>query len=309
MAQTNPTLKQFRYLVALADQKHFRHAAESCGVSQPTLSVQIQILEDVLGTRLVERARGAVNLTPTGREIVERARQILLETQAISDFAAMAEHGLAGTIRLGVKATLGPYLLPRVVAALHREHPDVKLYICEGVPNKLEDELSTGLHDLILAQLPVHKSDFVVQRLFREPLFLAVSSDHALARKSDVSVRDLKGLPVLSLAPDYHLHDQVHALCEDYGADLIRDYEGTSLDALRQMVSMNMGTTFLPSLYAQSEVSKLGDVVTLPVRDRSVSRSIGLVWRKGAGKSATYANLASFIKNIVGRDFENLIPE
>ncbi len=101
--------------------------------------------------------------------------------------------------------------------------------------------------------------------MFREPILLAVSSDNPLAQKKSVSTMELKGLSVLSLSPEYHLHDQVHTLCNDFGAEVMRDYEGTSLDALRQMVAMNIGVTFLPALYAQSEVSKLGDVVALPI--------------------------------------------
>jgi LysR family hydrogen peroxide-inducible transcriptional activator len=303
------TLKQFRYLVALSDHAHFRRAAEFCGVSQPSLSVQIQNLEEALGTRLVERARGGVIFTPVGRDVLTRVRRVLLESQAIKDFTTSAGHGLAGTIRLGVKATLGPYLLPRVVAALHREYPETKLYVREGVPNKLEDELKAGLHDVILAQLPVHSTDLITLRLFREPILFAISADHPLASKTDVSIQDLKGLPVLSLAPDFHLHDQVHALCEEFGAQVVRDYEGTSLDALRQMVSMNMGTTFLPALYAQSEISSLGDVVTRPLRRRNISRSIGLVWRKGAGRSSAYSELADFIKEVISRDFNSLTLE
>ncbi len=145
--------------------------------------------------------------------------------------------------------------------------------------------------------------------MFREPILLAVSSDNPLAQKKSVSTMELKGLSVLSLSPEYHLHDQVHTLCNDFGAEVMRDYEGTSLDALRQMVAMNIGVTFLPALYAQSEVSKLGDVVALPITGRRISRSIGLVWRKGAGRSSIYQGLADFIRETIKRDFEVLVLE
>jgi LysR family hydrogen peroxide-inducible transcriptional activator len=229
--------------------------------------------------------------------------------QSIKDYAAAAVQGMTGTIRLGVNATLGPYLLPRVLAALHREHPDTKLYIREAKPTSLETELGTGIHDVILAQSPIHNPDFEAAPLFTEPIFLAMSADHPLAGRAFVSVADLKGLPVLSLSPGYHLHDQVHALCESFGAQLIRDYEGTSLDALRQMVAMDMGTTFLPALYAQSEISRLGDVVTIPLKGRRISRSIGLVWRKGAGRSSGYADLADFIRDVVQKEFRVLAAD
>lgn len=309
MSTSDLTLKQLRYLVALHDLKHFRHAAEFCGVSQPSLSVQLQNLEMVLGSKIVERGRSGVFFTPVGREVVARARKVLIEAQAIVDFTTVSEQKMAGTIRLGVKATLGPYLLPRVAAALHKQHDDMKLYIREGIPAHLESELVNGLHDVILAQFPLANSDIITQHLFREPILLAVSSDHPLAKKDSVTLQDLKNLPVLSLAPDFHLHDQVHALCKDYGANVIRDYEGTSLDALRQMVAMNMGATFFPALYAKSEVSDLGDVVALPIKGRSVSRSICLAWRKGAGKAPIYQNLATFIRQVIKTDLKGIVME
>jgi LysR family hydrogen peroxide-inducible transcriptional activator len=301
------TLKQLRYLCALADMGHFRQAAEACGISQPSLSIQLQNLEDTLSTLLVERGRGGVVFTPIGREVVARARRILTDSQAIVDFATEAQKGLAGTIRLGVKATLGPYLLPKIVSALHTIHPGVKLYIRESLPNRLEAELVDGTHDLILAQLPVNNSDLFTQRLFREPILLAMSREHPLASHTSVTLADLKGLSVLSLSPDFHLHDQIHALCDDHGAHMIRDYEGTSLDALRQMVAMDMGVTFLPHLYTKSEVVADGDVVALPIKGRSITRSVGLVWRKGAGRASSNEKVAQVFHDTIRADFDGLI--
>jgi len=148
-----------------------------------------------------------------------------------------------------------------------------------------------------------------VERLFREPVYLAVSRDHPLARQKTVGSEDLNGLAILYLTPDYHLHDQVHALCEEYGAKLVRDYEGTSLDALRQMVAMNIGATFLPALYAHSEIRGDADVVTKSLSNRQVSRSIGLVWRKGAGRAPAYRAIADAIRQVTSASFPMLVPE
>ncbi|MGB0630519.1 MAG: hydrogen peroxide-inducible genes activator [Alphaproteobacteria bacterium] len=309
MPDSKVTLKQFRYLVALADTGHFRQAAERCGISQPSLSVQLQNLEGTLGLQLVERGRSGVFFTPAGREIAERGRNVLMGVQDIVEFAQTARHGIAGTIRLGVKPTLGPYLLPNVVKTLHRRHPDLKLYVREGAPHELEHELSQGVHDVILAQLPVTQAGLATERLFREPIYLAVAADHPLARRREVTIKDLKGLPVLSLSPDYHLHDQVHALCEDFGASMVRDYEGTSLDALRQMVAMDMGATFVPALYAASEIARGTDVVALPLKGRAISRSIGLAWRKGTSRAAAYGDIAGVIRDIARSDFRMLTLE
>ena len=302
------SLKQFRYLVALAETGHFKQAATRCGISQPSLSVQIQNLEDALGTRLVERGR-AVVLTPVGREVVERARTILLDVQSLADFASASQHKMVGTIRLGVKPTLGPYFLPNVVAALHRAHPELKLYIREGSPQELESELARGVHDVILAQLPIKTDGLVAERLFREPIYLSVSAAHPLATQETTTTKDLKGLPILSLAPDFHLHHQVHAICQEFGATLIRDYEGTSLDALRQMVAMEMGATFLPALYVRSELPDTSDVVVRKLEDRALFRSIGLAWRKGAGRAKTYTDIAAVIRSLLPEQFDMLVLE
>jgi len=309
MTEAAPTLRQLRYLVAVADAEHFRHAAERCGITQPSLSVQLQNLEALLGSRLVERGRSGVILTPIGRDIVERSRRILFDVQGIVDVSAAAAQHLVGTIRLGVAPTLGPYLLPRVVAALHSQHPELKLYIREGAPHALEQELLHGVHDVILAQLPVAAQDLVTERLFREPIYLALAADHPLAARAVVEIADLRGLPILSLAPNYHLHDQVHALCEEFGATLVRDYEGTSLDALRQMVAMDMGVTFLPALYVQSEIGRSNDVVARALKGRQISRAIGLVWRKGAGRATAYQTIVAVIRSVVRTQSDDSVAE
>lgn len=304
------TLRQLRYLVALEETRHFREAAESCGISQPSLSVQIKTLEEALGQTLVERGRGPVQLTLSGREIARRGRDMLDAAQSIMDLSVTLGTGLAGTIRMGTSATLGPYLMPHVVGELHRSHPDLRLYIREAAPRDLMRQLAEGTQDLILTQLPVQGSGFDVARLFREPLSVALPSDHALLAKDNLEGDDLTGTTVLSLSPAYTLYDQISALCNETGAHLSRDYEGTSLDALRQMVAMGMGLTFLPALYVRSEIDGRAaeDVVTRPFRGRRFSRSVGLVWRKSAGAEVAYSRLADIIRG-TARRFSELVIE
>ncbi len=303
------TLRQLRYLVALDDTRHFRRAAEQNGVSQPSLSAQLQTMESTLGVRLFERSRAGVVPTPVGREVVQRARRVIDDVQGIAEFTAGAQHGLVGTIRLGAKPTLGPYLLPHVVRRLHRAHPDLRLYVRENAPRELEFELTRGVHDVILAQLPLAGGDLTVTRLFREPLYLAVAADHPLAGREAVEPRDLAGLQVLSLNPHYHLHDQIGALCEEFSAQLLRDYEGTSLDALRTMVGMGMGVAFVPALYALSEIPDHGEVVVKPIKGRSIARSIGLAWRASAGRADTYQEIAVTMREVAAQTFKVLTIE
>ncbi|MEM7722624.1 MAG: hydrogen peroxide-inducible genes activator [Pseudomonadota bacterium] len=303
------TLRQLRYLIALEETQHFREAAESCGISQPSLSVQIKTLEEALGLTLVERGRGPVRLTLAGREVSRRAREILDATQGILDLSVTLQSGLGGTIRLGTSATLGPYLMPHVVGDLHRFHPDLRLYIREAAPRDLLRELNDGVHDLILTQLPVSGATLSIARLFREPLSLAMPADHPLTTKETLDGPDLTDQTLLSLSPAYTLHDQISALCVETGATLSRDYEGTSLDALRQMVAMNMGLTFLPALYVESEIAgRAQDVVVKPFRGRRFSRSVGLVWRTASGAGPAYERLASAVRDTAGR-FPHLVIE
>lgn len=303
------TLKQLRYLLALGEAQHYRRAAEMCGISQPSLSAQIQNIEDALGVHLVERSRSGVALTPVGREVATRARRIIDEVQSLTDFTSGAQRGLVGTIRLGAKPTLGPYLLPHVVARLHKDHPELNLYVRESAPRELEHELARGVHDVILAQLPVAGAELVTERLFREPLYLALASDHPLASEEKLKPSQLKGLDVLSLTPQFHLHDQITQLCNEFGARPLRDYEGTSLDAIRLMVGMGMGAAFLPALYSGSEITARSEVVVKKLSGKTITRSIGLVWRKSAGRAEAYKKIGDVIRGVIARNFKDLIVE
>jgi len=294
---TMPTLKQLRYLVAVADTLHFRRAAEAAHVSQPTLSGQLQELEERLGVRLVERSRARVLLTPAGKEIVARARVVLQDVQEIMD---MAQHGhrlFGGILRLGVIPTLGPYLLPHILPELHAAYPDLKLYVREGMPAALLQVLEEGSLDLLLFPLPVVGKNLNSARLFREPLVIAAARDHRLARKPYVERSDLQGETVLALERGHRLHDQVRELCEEFGAEISLDFEGTSLDTLRQMVGMGMGLAFLPALYVRSEIPGDGDVIIRPMRPRPPTRIIGTIWRRHSVQSKDYITLSDFVRD------------
>jgi LysR family hydrogen peroxide-inducible transcriptional activator len=301
------TLKQLRCLAALAETRHFRRAAEAVGVSQPSLSAQIQNLEAALRVRLVDRVRAGVSLTPAGRDIAERARRMIDEERAMIDFAGAASTGLAGTIRLGAAPTVGPYLLPHLVAALHRKDKALGLYVREDAPHSLEQDLARGDHDLLLTPLPPSSADFASEILFREPLYLAVAADHPLAQVEAPSLKDIKGERVLALSARHQLHDQVADICEAAGAKIDRDYEGTSVDALRHMVGMGMGVTFLPALYAHSEIRAKSEIALKRISGRLFVRSIALVWRKGAGAARRYRDIASLARDVARQRFSDVL--
>jgi LysR family hydrogen peroxide-inducible transcriptional activator len=302
------TLRQLRYFLALAETGHYRKAAERVGVSQPSLSQQILRLEGALGLSLVERgARGAI-LTPAGREVLAQGRRVIDEAEALGALAQASRTGGAGTIRLGASPTLGPYFLPHVVGQLRRDHPGIKLVIRDAPPLVLQEELLEGRHDLILAQLPVRSGDLTVARLFREPLKLAVAQDHPLAGQGKVTDGDLVGLDILALPPGYPLHSQIATLCEEVGAQLRQEYEGSSLDALRQMTALGMGASFLPALYAGSEVRpETGDVALLRFRNDRFMRSVGLAWRRRAAQGALIDRVTAVIRSVAQTRFKGVL--
>ena len=178
----------------------------------------------------------------------------------------------------------------------------------DGAPSDLLQDLLSGVHDVILTQLPVNSSDVIVLRLLREPLHLAVAFDHPLAKKDVVEDDDLKGKNVLVLSRRFILHSQIEELAKEIGANLLYDYEGTSLDAIRQMTAMNIGVSFLPSLYAASEVPRLGgDVAVIPYRPGRLHRSIGLVWRASSGHHRAFNFIADVICNVARAEFSGLV--
>ncbi len=289
------TLRQFAYLVALADYRNFRRAADSMHVAQPTLSQQLRALEARLGVTLVERNESPVQLTPVGREIVLRARRLLLDVRDIENLSMRARSGMGGTIRFGVTPTLGPYLMPGIVAALHRAYPDMRLYVREGIPDEQSRELARGELDMILSPLPVSGSALHIEPLFREPLHIVCPPDHPLAAAGSLCKQDLAGVGFLSLDRLHHAYRQVREVCDEVGAELLEDYQGTSLDALRQMCGSGIGFAILPELYLRSEAGGADMIRRLDMTDWSASRSIAAVWREGAAYADSFRIIADAI--------------
>lgn len=289
------TLRQFTYLVALADYRNFRRAADAVHVAQPTLSQQLRSLEARLGVTLIERNESPVQLTPIGREVVARARRLLIDVKDIEDMAKRAKTGIGGTIRFGVTPTLGPYLMPKIVAALHRLYPDMRLYIREGIPDEQVRELARGELDMLLTPLPVSGSVLHIEPLFREPLQIICPQDHPIAKADLVRKQDLAGAKFLSLDKQHHAYRQVREMCDDFGAILLEDYHGTSLDALRQMCGSGLGFAILPELYLRSEVGGEDMIKRLNLADWSASRTLAAVWREGAAYSDNYQIIAEAV--------------
>lgn len=301
------SLKQIQYFAAVAEYGSFRQAAFRLNITQPTLSNQVASMEKALKIQLFERSRKGITTTPQGRELLLSARRVLEEAQGFTTQAALLSGGGMGTYRLGVTPTLGPYLLPHILSPIHDRYTDLKLYVREDAPSDLETGLINGQHDLILSTLPIMSNELVVAPLFREPLKLAIARDHRLAKKKRINRMDLLGEPVLTISEHHLFHKQITDLCERVGAVVRRDYEGTSLDTLRQMVVMGMGVAFLPALYAKSEIRSSKELRVADVDGINVVRNHALVWRNTSPVRNFYRALADEIQTIVESSLSDII--
>ncbi len=280
------TLQDLRYLVALVDHGHFGRAAEACHVSQPTLSTQIKKLEGQLGVTLLERTNKSVHVTAVGEDVVARARQILLDVEAIMSVGRQVSGPLSGAFSLGVIPTLGPYLLPWLVPALKKDYPELRLTIREDLTAHLLDRLASHHLDAALVALPVSEDRVESLALFDEPFWFAEPrrADGRLAEDAGggpatgavMTEDDLRGKKLLLLTEGHCLRDQALAICGTGDRDAEGDFRATSLETIRQMVATGMGSTLLPAMACGDFRSP---AVTAHPLEGGVGRRIGLVWR------------------------------
>ena len=278
-------LRDLKYLVALADHKHFGRAAAACYVSQPTLSTQIKKLEDELGVPLVERAPRKVMLTPAGRDAAERARRIVAEVEQMKEAARRSQDPEAGTVRLGMFPTLGPYLLPHVVPRIRARFPHLELLLVEEKSDVLLSRLREGKLDAGLLALPVADDQLHTEFLFEEPFVLAVPESHPLAQCGSLTLAELSHQQLLLLEDGHCLRDQALDVCRLSGANEKSEFRATSLETLRQMVAADVGITLLPTLAVKPPVARSPNIHLLGFSDSHPSRRIAMVWRKSSAMS------------------------
>ena len=305
MNRSRPSIRQIEYFIAIAEVLSFNRAAKRLNVSQPTLTAQIVALEEALGLQLFERSRSGTVLTAVGRELLPVARRVVEEFQGLVDQAESVSRGPAGTYRLGVTPTLGPYLLPHILPPLHHLYSALKLSVREDAPRDLEAGLASGAHDLILTALPIDDTRLTVTPVFREPLKLVLSADHRLANRKHINRRDLEGDAVLTIDEHHHFHRQIEQLCRRLGAHLLRDYEGTSLDTLRHMVVMGMGVAFLPALYIRSEIHRPRELRVTTLQGEVIERTHALAWRASSPARQLFRDIAREIRIIAARSLSD----
>ena len=293
------TLKELRYLVALADQGRFVRAAQACHVGQPTLSTQLKKLEDYLGVTLFERNKHHMLPTPIGEEVIERARAALDVVDEIHQLARYGHDPLSGTLRLGVFPTLGPYLVPHLLPTLRNSCPKLRLLLREDLTANLLERLRQRHLDTLLLALPVQGDDLQSMALFREPFMVAVPAGHALEKRQQILERELASENVLLLEDGHCMRDQALAICGSRTPGQWEELKATSLETLRQMVAAGVGCTLLPALAAMPGVGSVRQAHELvqirPFAPPVPTRTIGLVWRSRYSRQKTVERLAEVI--------------
>lgn len=273
----NMTLKQFRYVDALARQGHFGRAADVSAVTQPALSMQIRDLEASLGTALFERRPREVRLTEFGETFVDRARAILRAVEELEDLARAAGERLSGRLRIGVIPTIAPYFLPRVIAALSRHYPELDLQLRETTTAKLLQEIADGRLDTAIVALPVSEPSLVEVPLFSEDFVLVRHRDEA--GKPVPSREMLREMRLLLLEEGHCFRDQALSFCDMAGARPKELLDGSSLATLVQMVGSGIGVTLIPDMAVAVETGS-APVAVARFAGPQPSRSVGMVWRK-----------------------------
>ena len=291
---TNLTLKQFRYFEALAQHRHFGHAADASGISQPALSMQIKDMEADLGVALFERGPRHVRLTRFGEEFAPRVRDILRSVDEVSDLARLSQNTLSGRLRIGVIPTIAPYLLPSFIGQLTHDHPTLDLQIRETLTPRLIEELAQGRIDAAIVALPVSEPSFEEVEIFEENFVLIrpdIDADRAVP-----DAADLAKMQLLLLEEGHCFRDQALAFCSMRSPLQREELDGSSLSTLVQLVGAGIGVTLIPDM-AVSVETRSANVSVARFKGVQPKRTIGMIWRK----TSPLADQFRLIADIVAR--------
>jgi LysR family hydrogen peroxide-inducible transcriptional activator len=291
-----PTLKQLQYLVALKDHGHFGKAAESCFVTQSTLSAGLREIESLIGVTLVERTRRVVRFTPLGLKIAEKARRILREAEELADMARAAGQPLSGELRMGVIPTIAPFLLPSLLPELRREYPDLRLFLREETSQAACDSLHRGQLDCVLLALPYGCGDVDSAELFEDRLFVAFPPGLANVPPASIPPDWLDGEQLLLLEDGHCLKDHALAACNRPELRAEAAMLGTSLHTLIQMVDNGLGLTMVPAMAIDAGLLTGTGVLVRPLESEHAARRIALIWRKNSPREKEFQLLAEALK-------------
>ena len=276
-------LRDLSYIIAVAETHHFGKAAERCYVSQPTLSGQIKKLEEDLGVVIFERTNRSVEITPIGEAILEHARQIMEQADAIRQLALANQDPLAGPLRIGAIPTLSPYLMPLILMPLKTEHPQLKLILSEEMTDTLLKRLHNHEIDAALLATSVEEQELDSMTLFNEPFWLAHPRDHAFYNKEEISRADLEKTELLLLSDGHCLAKQAMEVChlkERKEQGEMADLRAASLETLLQLVGAGFGSTLVPALAIGGSWATGSGIITRKLELKDAFRQVSLVFRR-----------------------------
>jgi LysR family transcriptional regulator, hydrogen peroxide-inducible genes activator len=290
------TLRQLRYLDAIAETRHFGKAARLCNVTQPALSMQIQDLERALGLQLVERRRHSVDLTVDGREIAKRGASILASVTDLQDYARSKKPPLVGPLRLGIIPSIAPYLLPRVLPRLQTQYPELALRIRETQTGALIDELVRGDLDLIVAAMPVDHQAVDTLDVFRDRFLVARQSRTSRTTRQRMDPAELADQPLLLLEEGHCLRDQALGVCGTLTSNVHSAFGASSLSTVMHLVANGYGITLLPEMAAETEA--IDRIQLVRFTEPQPMRMVGLAWRRSSARRADAQALAEILTQV-----------
>lgn len=297
------TLTELRYIVAVAREKHFGKAADTCFVSQPTLSVSIKKLESELNTQIFERGNSEISLTDVGKKIVEQAQYVLDEAARVRLIADQGKDHLIGPLRLGVIFTVGPYLLPRIVKTIINATPEMPLILFENYTANLLEQLRKGSLDIAILAEPFEQNGLGILPLYDESFVVAVPKNHSLNKIEKVASDDLKSETMLLLGVGHCFRDQVLDVCPESArfasssVGIQKTFEGSSLETIRHMVASGLGITVLPKMSLQSHLDNT-NVNFIEFKDPVPSRRVAIVWRKSFSRTKAVEKIYELICSV-----------
>ena len=291
-------LRDLKYIIAVAETRHFGKAAEHCFVSQPTLSGQIRKLEEELGVTIFERSNRSVAITPVGEEILHHARQIMEQAEAIQQVSKRHQDPLAGPLRIGAIPTLSPYLMPLLLAPLKKRHPQMQLVLSEEMTGTLLQRLQRHEIDAALLATPADSPDLDTLPLFDEPFWVAYPRNHPFYTREKIAQSDLDSENLLLLSEGHCLADQAMAVChlqQRQSEGEMADLRAASLETLIQLVGAGYGITLIPALAMRGSWASGSGVVAQPLASADASRQVALVYRHSFPRQAALQALAAVI--------------
>lgn len=291
-----PTLRQLQYLVALHEHGHFGRAADSCSVSQSTLSAGLRDLESALEVTLVERTRRSTRFTPLGDQIVAKAHRVLREAEELSDLVQASGKPLSGEMRMSVIPTIAPFLLPRMLPRLRRERPELKLFLREETSADAVESLHHGRADCVLLALPYPTGETEQEIIELDALYVAFPGDDPRDPPAEIKPEWIDETRLLLLEDGHCLKDHALAACNRPELRASATMIGTSLHTLVQMVDNGLGVTMLPEMALDAGILEGTNVIARPLKSDTPNREIALVWRKGSPRGEEFRLLAEELR-------------